>query len=156
MRPLFRRDSIRARLLIAAAVWLTLALLGAWWVIGGVLDRFVTDRFDAEASVAAAVAAGMGYAVLTTKHHEGFALWDSALTDYTAPAACGRDLVREFVDAARTAGLRVGLYHSLIDWHHPDFTIDWVHPLRERADVVEVNATRDMARYREFLHGQVA
>lgn len=53
MRPLFRRDSIRARLLIAAAVWLTLALLGAWWVIGGVLDRFVTDRFDAEAQAIA-------------------------------------------------------------------------------------------------------
>ncbi|AQP49328.1 alpha-L-fucosidase [Tessaracoccus aquimaris] len=119
-------------------------------------DHFDPDRFDAEAIVAAAVAAGMGYAVLTTKHHEGFALWDSALTDYTATAACGRDLVREFVDAARAAGLRVGLYHSLIDWHHPDFTIDWVHPLRERADVAEANASRDMARYRNFLHGQVA
>ena len=48
-------DSIRARLLAAAALWLTLALLGAWWVIGGVLTGFVTDRFDAEA---AAIAGG--------------------------------------------------------------------------------------------------
>ena len=50
---MIRRDSIRARLLLAAALWLTLALLGAWWVIGGVLDRFVTDRFDAEAQAIA-------------------------------------------------------------------------------------------------------
>ena len=85
----------------------------------------------AHGCVRAARLAGAGYVVLTTKHHEGFALWDTALSDFSAPRACGRDLVREFVDAVRAEGLRVGLYHSLIDWHHPDFTVDWVHPRRD-------------------------
>ncbi len=66
-------------------------------------------------------AAGMKYAVMDTKHHEGFCLFNSKLTDYCAPRqACGRDLVREYVEAARAEGLRVGLYYSLMDWHHPD------------------------------------
>ncbi len=58
---------------------------------------------------------------MTTKHHEGFCHWDTKLTDYCAPKqGPGRDLVREFVDAARAEGLRVGFYYSLMDWHHPD------------------------------------
>ncbi len=65
--------------------------------------------------------AGMKYMVMTTKHHEGFCLFDSKLTNYTAAKqACGRDLVKEYVEAARAEGLRVGFYHSLMDWHHPD------------------------------------
>jgi alpha-L-fucosidase len=65
--------------------------------------------------------AGMKYMVMTTKHHEGFCLWDTQMTDYNAVRhGPGRDLVREFVDACREAGLRVGFYHSLMDWHHPD------------------------------------
>jgi alpha-L-fucosidase len=65
--------------------------------------------------------AGQKYIVMTTKHHEGFCLFDTRLTNYCAPQqACGRDLVREFVDAARAEGLRVGFYYSLMDWHHPD------------------------------------
>lgn len=65
--------------------------------------------------------AGQRYIVLTTKHHEGFCLWDSRLTSYNAAQqGPGRDLVREFVEAARAEGLRVGFYYSLMDWHHPD------------------------------------
>ena len=65
--------------------------------------------------------AGMKYMVMTTKHHEGFCLFDTATTTYCAPrSAAGRDLVREYVDAARAEGLRVGFYYSLMDWHHPD------------------------------------
>src|SRR5258706_10400135 len=65
--------------------------------------------------------AGQKYMVMTTKHHEGFCNFDTKLTDYCAPKqAAGRDLVREFVEAARGAGLRVGFYYSLMDWHHPD------------------------------------
>ncbi len=65
--------------------------------------------------------AGMKYMVLTTKHHEGFCLWDSQATDYNA-ARCGpgRDLVREYVEACREFDLKIGLYYSLMDWHHPD------------------------------------
>ncbi len=65
--------------------------------------------------------AGQKYMVMTTKHHEGFCNWDTKLTDYNAMAqGPGRDLVREYVEAAREEGLRVGFYYSLMDWHHPD------------------------------------
>ena len=65
--------------------------------------------------------AGQKYVVLTTKHHEGFCLWDTKLTNYNAVRqGPGRDLVREFVEAARAEGLRIGFYYSLMDWHHPD------------------------------------
>jgi alpha-L-fucosidase len=65
--------------------------------------------------------AGMKYMVMTTKHHEGFCLFDTRNTDYCAPQqAAGRDLVKEYVQAARSEGLRVGFYYSLMDWHHPD------------------------------------
>src|SRR5580698_5269528 len=65
--------------------------------------------------------AGQKYMVMTTKHHEGFCHFDTKLTDYCSPKqGPGRDLVREFVDAARAEGLRVGFYYSLMDWHHPD------------------------------------
>ena len=65
--------------------------------------------------------AGMKYMVMTTKHHEGFLLWDSKMTDYNAAkTGPGRDLVREYVDACREFGLKIGFYYSLMDWHHPD------------------------------------
>jgi alpha-L-fucosidase len=65
--------------------------------------------------------AGQKYMVMTTKHHEGFCLFDTATTTYcAAKQAAGRDLVREYVEAARAEGLRVGFYYSLMDWHHPD------------------------------------
>ena len=65
--------------------------------------------------------AGQKYMVMTTKHHEGFCNFESKLTNYCAPKqACGRDLVAEYVEAARAEGLRVGFYYSLMDWHHPD------------------------------------
>ena len=65
--------------------------------------------------------AGQKYMVLTAKHHEGYCLWDTKLTDYNAAkTGPGRDLLREYVDAAREAGMRVGFYYSLMDWHHPD------------------------------------
>ena len=68
-----------------------------------------------------AKAAGMKYMVLTTKHHEGYCLWDSDLTDYCAgKTGPGRDLVAEYVDACRAEGLKVGFYYSLMDWHHAD------------------------------------
>jgi alpha-L-fucosidase len=65
--------------------------------------------------------AGMKYMVMTTKHHEGFCHFDTKTTNYCAPRqGPGRDLVKEYVDAARAEDLRVGFYYSLMDWHHPD------------------------------------
>jgi len=119
-------------------------------------DVFDPDLFDPRDWARRAREAGMRYAVLTTKHHDGFCLWDSDLTDYTSVnTPFGRDIVAEWVEAIRAEGLRVGFYHSLLDWHHPDFTIDGHHPLRDREDREELNAGRDMARYREYLRGQV-
>ncbi len=119
-------------------------------------EYFDPDLFDPLDWARQAKQAGMKYVVLTTKHHDGFCLWDSALTDYkTTSTPFGRDLVAEYVTALRAEGLRVGFYHSLIDWHHPDFTIDGHHPQRDHPDVQALNASRDMNRYRDYLHGQV-
>lgn len=68
-----------------------------------------------------AKAAGMKYMVLTTRHHEGFSLWDSKANPFNSVNyGPHRDIVREFVDACREFGLRIGFYTSLMDWHHPD------------------------------------
>ena len=119
-------------------------------------EQFNPDLFNPKEWAKAAREAGMKYFVITTKHHEGFCMWDSKYTDYKVTnTPCGRDLLREIVDAFRAEGLKVGFYHSLIDWHHPDFTVDNVHPLRNRPDRAKLNEGRDMARYREYLHNQV-
>ncbi len=87
---------------------------------------------------------GMRYAVLTTRHHDGFCLWDSAYTDYSAAQQTpGRDFVREYVDAFRAAGLRVGLYYSLADWRIPGY---WLGPARD---------PEGWARFRDYVHNQV-
>ncbi len=80
-------------------------------------DHFDPDLYDPAAWAWEAKQAGMKYAVITTKHHDGFCLWDSALTDYKAPnTPARRDLLRPFVEAFRKQGLRIGFYHSLLDW----------------------------------------
>ena len=87
--------------------------------------------------------AGMKYMVLTTKHHEGFCLFDSELTDYKATNhGPGRDLVAEYVEACRAEGLKVGFYFSLLDWHHPDGA----------RCAKDAGAER---RFIEYVHGQV-
>lgn len=120
------------------------------------LKYFDPDLYDPREWARMAREAGMKYVVLTTKHHDGFCLWDSALTDYKATnTPAGRDLIRPYVEALRAEGLKVGLYHSLIDWHHPDFPVDQLHAQRNAEDVQALNKDRDMGRYRQYLHGQV-
>ncbi len=119
-------------------------------------DHFNPDLYDPVTWAAAARDAGMKYVVLTTKHHEGFCLWDTQQTDYKAPnTPIGKDLLRPFVTAFREAGLRVGFYYSLIDWHHPDFPIDIFHPLRDREDAAELNQSRDIRKYAAYMREQV-
>jgi len=119
-------------------------------------NYFEPDLFDPAGWARRAKAVGMKYVVLTTKHHDGFCLWDSQLTDHTVMNTPYRqDVVREFTDAVRAAGLKVGLYHSLLDWHHPDFFVDGMHPRRDDPDAATINKDRDTARYRHYLHGQV-
>ena len=119
-------------------------------------ENFTAKDFDPAAWAKAAKTAGMGYVVMTAKHHDGFCLFDSALTDFKSTnTPFGRDAVREFVEAVRAEGLKVGLYFSLIDWHHPDYPHygDRHHPMRN--DPTYENSGRDFDRYLDYLHGQV-
>lgn len=118
--------------------------------------NFNPDLFDAKEWAKEAKKAGMKYAVLTTKHHEGFCLFDSKYTDYKITnTPFGRDLVKEYADAFRAEGIKVGLYYSLVDWHHPDFTIDRIHPYRSHKDALQMNRERDMKKYTEYMRNQV-
>ncbi|MBT2444461.1 alpha-L-fucosidase [Streptomyces sp. ISL-36] len=119
-------------------------------------DHFDPDRYDPVRWARTAKAAGMRYVVLTTKHHDGFCLWDSRLTDYKVTRTPhGRDLVGPFVEACRAEGLKVGFYHSLIDWHHPSFPVDGAHPRRDDEEFKAAAADRDIRDYQRYLHGQV-
>lgn len=110
----------------------------------------------AEAWAKLAKQAGCEYLVFTTKHHDGFALHDSAVSDFDAGSVLDRDLVKEIVEACRAEGLRVGFYHSVIDWHHDQYAYAksaiLPHPLREKP---YPNGERDHAKYIAFLHDQV-
>lgn len=119
-------------------------------------EQFDPVDYDPKKWVELAKEAGMKYIVLTAKHHDGFCLFDSALTEYKATnTKAGRDLVREFVDACRAAGLKVGLYYSIIDWIHPDFPKygDRQHPMRNKEAYKD--ETIDFDRYLKYMHGQV-
>lgn len=123
-------------------------------------DQFNPDLFDPNKWAKSAKAAGMKYVVLTTKHHEGFCLFDSKYTDYKAPnTQAKRDLVKEYVDALRAQGLKVGFYYSLLDWHHPDYVMDDIHPLMQKDKSPEhyaaLNKGRDMAKYRQYMRNQI-
>ncbi len=118
-------------------------------------DRFDPDLYDPDAWAAAASGAGMKYFVVTTKHHEGFCLWDSKLTDYKATRTpAKRDLLKPMVEAFRRRGMKVGFYHSLLDWHHPHYTTDINHPQRDDEERIKGDAKRDLTKYVAYLHGQ--
>ena len=118
--------------------------------------HFDPDLFDAKEWARKAKAAGMKYAVMTAKHHEGFCLFDSQYTDYKSTnTPAKKDFIKEFLEAFRAEGLKVGIYYSLIDWHHPDYQIDIFHSRRTDPNGEELNKTRDMVRYKEYLHNQV-
>ena len=121
-------------------------------------ELFDPDLYNPREWARMARAAGMKYVVLTAKHHEGFCQWDSKFTDYKVTnTPFGRDVIKEYVEAFRAEGLKVGFYYSLIDWHHPDYTVDRMHPQRpaNEADYAKLNAGKDMARYREYMKNQV-
>jgi alpha-L-fucosidase len=84
---------------------------------------FTAEKYDPDAWAALFAAAGAKYAVLTAKHHDGFALWDTKLSALNARdgSPAGRDLIGPYCDALRRHGLKVGLYFSQLDWSHPDY-----------------------------------
>ena len=123
--------------------------------------HFDPDLYDPNQWAAAAAHAGMKYFVITTKHHEGFCLWDSKLTDYKATnTPAKRDLLRPMVKAFNERGLRTGFYHSLIDWRHPQYIVEdnaGNHPrsMDGSEAIAKLNQGRDQSKYAEYLHGQV-
>jgi alpha-L-fucosidase len=111
--------------------------------------KFNPTKFDAEAWVKTAKDAGMKYIVLTTKHHDGFCLFDTKQTDYNImKSPFGRDVTKELSAACKRAGLRFCTYHSVCDWHHPDF------PLTSPGGSVK-RPTSNLDRYEQYLRAEV-
>ncbi|MDR1756200.1 MAG: alpha-L-fucosidase [Culturomica sp.] len=121
-------------------------------------DRFDPDLYNPREWAAQAKKAGMKYMVVTTKHHDGFCLWDSKYTDFKVTnTPYGKDLIKPLVEAFRAEGIRIGFYYSLIDWHHPDFTYDRLHPNgpKSKEEREEANRKRNMDNYRRYMKDQL-
>lgn len=119
-------------------------------------EHFCPDLYDPKGWARAAKRAGMKYFCVTTKHHEGFCLWDTQQTDYKVTnTPYGKDLIGPMVEAFRAEGLRVGFYYSLIDWHHSDFPVDRIHPMRDDQEYREANKDRDVAKYAAYMREQL-
>lgn len=119
-------------------------------------EEFNPTDYNPREWAKAAKEAGMKYVVLTAKHHDGFCLFDSKYTDFKSTnTKCGRDLVKEYVEAVRAEGLKVGLYFTLIDWYHEDYPHfnDRYHPMRENPDYKDDN--RNFENYVEYMHNQI-
>ncbi len=120
------------------------------------MKEFDARNYDPGEWARLAKKAGMKYAVLTAKHHDGFCMYDSKYTEFKSTnAPCGRDLVREFLEAFRKEGIRVGLYFSLIDWSREDYPHygDQFHPMRDNEDYR--NREHDFDQYLTYMHNQV-
>lgn len=112
--------------------------------------------FDPKKWARLAKQAGMKYAVLTAKHHDGFCLFDSQYTDWKVTnTPYGKDIVREYLDAFRAEGIRVGLYYSLLDWHHPDYPAygDRNHPMRNNE--AWKDKVHSFDKYLDYMHAQI-
>jgi alpha-L-fucosidase len=113
--------------------------------------RFNPVRFDADEWLGIAKEAGVGYLTITTKHHDGFCLFDSKLTDFCIRSTpFRRDIMREIAGACRRHGVHPCWYHSIMDWHHPDYL-----PRRAWEAETRPAAGARYARYVQYLHGQV-
>ena len=118
--------------------------------------EFNPQNFDPSKWAKAAKAAGMKYVILTAKHHDGFCLFDSKYTEFKSTnTLLRRDIVKEFTDAVRAEGLKVGLYFSLLDWFNNDYPHygDKFHPMRNHKEYS--NEDRDFDRYLKYMHNQV-
>lgn len=101
--------------------------------------------------------AGMKYAVMTTKHHDGYCLFNSKYTDYSSQYYIGRDLIAEYVDAFRSEGIKIGFYYSVIDWYHKDYPTygDLQHPMRDNKAYRELEKEKNFDNYISYMHNQV-
>ncbi len=119
-------------------------------------EEFNPTNYDPQGWAKVSKDAGMKYAVMTSKHHDGFCLFNSKLTDYKSTnTTANRDLIEEYVESFRNEGLKVGFYYSLLDWHHEHYPIytDRHHPMR--ANEMFKDKHIDFNKYVEYLHGQV-
>jgi alpha-L-fucosidase len=116
---------------------------------------FDAAGFDATEWARIAVDVGARYGVLTARHHDGFSMFASEHSEFSVAARHGRDLVREFVDAFRAAGLNVGLYYSLSDWHHPDYPAFTEADKPYRFEALPQPTDEQWARYLDYLFGQL-
>ena len=113
--------------------------------------QFNPTKFDAAQWVAMAKDAGMKYIVITTKHHDGFNMFHSKYTDWDiSHTPFQRDVIKEMADATRAAGLQMGLYHSIMDWHHPDYLPRRPWEVQDRPD-----EGAKFSRYEQYLHNEV-
>ena len=113
------------------------------------VEQFNPVEFDADEWARMAKDAGMKYIVITSKHHDGFCLFDSEFTDYDVMSTpFRRDIMKELSDACRRHGLKMCWYHSIMDWHHPDY-------LPRRGWETRPVEDADFDRYVEHLHNQV-
>lgn len=145
---------------IPAGEWDGLAVPGAGeWILNGakitpeayepLRKQFNPTQFDARKWVDIAKQAGMRYIVMTSKHHDGFCLWDSKLTDWDVmDSPFQRDILKELAKACQEAGIRLCFYHSIMDWHHP-------HYLPRRGWDKRSTDGADFNRYREYMKGQL-
>jgi alpha-L-fucosidase len=116
----------------------------------GLYQHFNPTNFDADAWARTASDAGMKYIVLTTKHHDGFCMWDTQQTDHNIMRSpFGRDVVKELAAACRRQGLAFGTYYSVCDWHHPDF------PCTSPGGSVR-RQTSNLDRYEQYLRAEVS
>jgi len=124
------------------------------------IDTWNPEKFDADKIVKLAKKAGMKYLVITTKHHEGFCLWNSDYTDFdidNSPMK-GRDFIQEISDACKKYGIRFGTYYSIIDWNHPS------HEIPNTAEEIDSSHNRWMdlklvegkkAEYVQYMKNQI-
>lgn len=119
-------------------------------------EIFDPDLYDPTEWAKAAKQAGFKWVVITTKHHDGFSLWDTEYSEFKVTnTPYGKDLLKPFVEAFRNEGIRVGFYYSVIDWHHPHNRVDVLHPQFGNEDYVRDNMGRDQRKYIKFVHNQV-
>ena len=119
-------------------------------------EEFNPSDYNPTAWARAAKEAGMKYVVLTAKHHDGFCLYDSQYTDFKSTnTKLGRDVVKDFVEAVREEGLKVGLYFTIIDWYHDDYPHygDKFHPMRKNPEFN--NEGRNFDNYLTYMHNQI-
>ncbi len=118
------------------------------------VDAFMPSNYNPKDWAALAKKAGMKYAVMTAKHHDGFCMFDSKLTDYKITNNIpGRDFIKEYLEAFREQGLKVGLYYSLIDWNHKDYPNVGNHPMRDNKAWDQKQY--DWDNYLDYMHRQI-